>query len=147
MPGLWVLVAAMLLFIALQIHTMAVAMRYYDNMYLQPVFQSFFLGSATLGGIVNFNELESLTALEIVLFLLGCSMLFLGVAVLSGRRQQGLSACSKWRAVTLSLRFVLRLQHIVQNRAVRVAQRTGQTIVQQSRKRIDVASSPAACLP
>ena len=105
LPGFWLLVAAMLSFIVMQIHWMAVAMKMYDNMYLQPVFQSFFLGSATLGGVVCFRELETVATVQRYIFVLGMGMLLLGVVVLTGRQQQGLPAQGRFRAAVWAVIF------------------------------------------
>eukprot|EP01052_Picozoa_sp_SAG31_P007149 SAG31_NODE_337_length_17493_cov_5.855755_12_plen_386_part_00 len=109
LPGVWLLLAAMIAFIAMQVHWMSVAMKFYDNMYLQPVFQSFFLGSATLGGVVCFKELVGVRPLARFMFILGMGLLLLGVVVLSGRRQLGLPPLRRFRAAVIAVMFATHL--------------------------------------
>jgi hypothetical protein len=69
-------------------------------------------GSATLGGVVNFGELASLSDLQRLVFAGGCVLLFCGVGVLSGRRQRGLSPASKWRMAGAAVRFIVRARTV-----------------------------------
>lgn len=82
----WVFLAGMLAFIFTQLHFLAVALSFFDALYVVPVFQCFFIAISTLGGAAYFAEFASFTMTKWIMFPGGLFLTLLGVYLLSARK-------------------------------------------------------------
>jgi len=68
-----------------QLHFLAIALSFFDALYVVPVFQCFFITVSTLGGAAYFYEFSRFGALQWVMFPIGIFMTLTGVYLLSAR--------------------------------------------------------------
>ena len=85
-PFLYLFILCMLLCVMGQLHYLAVALNFFDALYVVPVFQCFFISFSTLGGASFFNEFADFDATQGILFPLGLFTTLTGVVVLSRRK-------------------------------------------------------------
>jgi hypothetical protein len=69
-----------------QVHFLAVALNFFDALYVVPVFQCFFISVSTIGGASFFGEFSNFSATQGVFFTFGLLMTLGGVMVLSSRK-------------------------------------------------------------
>jgi len=84
-PFTWLFLVCMFVSIFSQLHWMAVALSYFDALYVVPVFQCFFITVTTVGGGAFFLEFEKFSVVAWILFPLGILVTLLGVRLLSLR--------------------------------------------------------------
>lgn len=82
----YVFLLMMLLTIYFQVTYLAFALKYFDAMYVVPVFMCFWMGGSTLAGGIFFNEFRDFTLLQGIIFPCGLLLTIAGVAVLSNRQ-------------------------------------------------------------
>ena len=88
-PLSWLIVLCMLLTIFLQTHYLAMGLKYFDALYIVPVFQCFFITLSVLGGAVYFKELRNFSTLQWFMFPLGVLVIVMGVVFMSCRDMSG----------------------------------------------------------
>jgi len=84
-PLTYVFLACMLFCIFCQLHFLALGLRFFDALYVVPVFQCFFILGSTLGGAAYFAEFSSFGVTQFVLFPIGILLTLCGVYILSSR--------------------------------------------------------------
>jgi hypothetical protein len=70
----------------LQTDNLAHGLKYFDALFIVPVFQCFFITFSILGGAVYFKELDAFTDIQWVVFLLAVGTTLFGVLLLSARK-------------------------------------------------------------
>lgn len=84
-PWVYIFLFCMFFFIVLQLHFLAVALKYFDALYCVPVFQCFFIIGGTVGGALYFREFETFGVLQAAMFPIGVLVTLTGVYILSKR--------------------------------------------------------------
>lgn len=84
----YVILVGMFTCIALEQHWLATGLKYFDALYVVPVFQSFFIGVSVVGGGVYFNELGAFDAVQWICFPTGVLLCLSGVLLLSKRKME-----------------------------------------------------------
>ncbi|KAM3872659.1 NIPA-like protein 2 [Diretmus argenteus] len=85
-PIFYVMLIVMVASCAFQIKFLNQAMKMFDATEVVPINFVFFTASAILAGIVFYQEFEGLALLNILMFLLGCLLSFLGVFLIARNR-------------------------------------------------------------
>ncbi|ETV95552.1 hypothetical protein, variant [Aphanomyces invadans] len=81
----YVIIAALVLTISLQTHCLSLGLKYFDALYIVPVFQCFFITFSVIGGAVYFEEFKDFSTTQWIVFPLGVLVTIAGVVVLSSR--------------------------------------------------------------
>jgi hypothetical protein len=76
---------AMVATIVIQTHYLATSLKYFDALYVVPVFQCFWITGSTVGGAIFYQELKTFDLMQSILFPLGIVITLSGVYVLSKR--------------------------------------------------------------
>jgi magnesium transporter len=84
----YVFIIGMLGSIFIETHMLATALRFFDAMYVVPVFQCFFITLGAVAGGIYFNEFGRFDTQQSILFPLGVLITLSGVALLSTREMQ-----------------------------------------------------------
>lgn len=82
----YVFIVCMFIFVCTQIHFQAIALKFFDALYVVPVFQCFFVCVSTLGGVCFFKELDTFSAVQAAVFPIGLIITLSGVLLLSSRK-------------------------------------------------------------
>ena len=70
-----------------QLNFLNEGLRYFDVLLLLPVYQGFWITGATANGMIYFEEYINFTALQYIMFCLGCGMVIGGIVVLAMKYQ------------------------------------------------------------
>ncbi len=81
----YVFLFAMVFTIVVQTHYLATALKYFDALYVVPVFQCFWITGSTVGGAIFYQELKDFDLLQSIMFPLGIVITLCGVYALSNR--------------------------------------------------------------
>ncbi|RHZ29050.1 hypothetical protein DYB26_014476, partial [Aphanomyces astaci] len=81
----YVIIVALVLAISLQTHCLSLGLKYFDALYIVPVFQCFFITFSVIGGAVYFEEFKDFTMTQWIVFPIGVLITIAGVVVLSSR--------------------------------------------------------------
>ncbi|ETV95553.1 hypothetical protein H310_10995 [Aphanomyces invadans] len=84
----YVIIAALVLTISLETHCLSLGLKYFDALYIVPVFQCFFITFSVIGGAVYFEEFKHFTTTQWIVFPLGVLITIAGVVVLSSREME-----------------------------------------------------------
>lgn len=84
----YVFLACMLCTVVCQLHFLALALNFFDALYVVPAFQCFFISVSTVGGMVYFLEFQAFSLLQSALFPLGILITIVGVYILSSRHSR-----------------------------------------------------------
>lgn len=84
-PLTYIFVLCMLASIFTQLHFLAVALSFFDALYVVPVFQCFFIVVSTLAGAAYFKEFSRFKIANMIGFPIGILLTLTGVVVLSSR--------------------------------------------------------------
>ena len=87
-PLFYLFIACMLACVVGQLQYLAIALNFFDALYVVPVFQCFFISFSTLGGASFFSEFSNFNALQAVMFPLGLLFTLGGVVVLTRRKME-----------------------------------------------------------
>ena len=85
-PLFYLFLIAMLACVFGQLHFLAIALNFFDALYVVPVFQCFFISGSTIGGACFFGEFDDFNGLQWTLFPLGFIITIGGVLILSTRK-------------------------------------------------------------
>ena len=91
-PLFYLFIACMLACVVGQLQYLAIALNFFDALYVVPVFQCFFISFSTLGGASFFSEFSNFSALQAVMFPLGLAGTLGGVVVLTRRKMEDSAA-------------------------------------------------------
>ena len=81
----YVFLFAMVFTIVVQTHYLATALKYFDALYVVPVFQCFWITGSTAGGAIFYQELKDFNVLQSIMFPLGIVVTLCGVLAMSVR--------------------------------------------------------------
>ena len=81
----YVFLVLMIITIMIQTNYLATSLKYFDALYVVPVFQCFWISGSTVGGAIFYGEYKSFSTLQFVLFPLGVIITLTGVFILSNR--------------------------------------------------------------
>jgi hypothetical protein len=84
----YLILIAMIAFIMMQTHFLALGLKYFDSLFIVPVFQCFFIIFSIFGGAIYFRELDSFTVPQWVLFLLAVGVTLGGILLMSSREME-----------------------------------------------------------
>ncbi|KAF0688255.1 Aste57867_20125 [Aphanomyces stellatus] len=84
----YVIILGMVLTISLQTHCLSLGLKYFDALYIVPVFQCFFISFSVIGGAVYFQEFKNFDTTQWIVFPVGVLITIAGVIVLSSREMQ-----------------------------------------------------------
>ncbi|EQC40964.1 hypothetical protein SDRG_02027 [Saprolegnia diclina VS20] len=84
----YVILVGLVLTISMQTHLLSLGLKYFDALYIVPVFQCFFITFSVLGGAIYFQEFKDYTVTQYICFPLGVFITIYGVWVLSSREMQ-----------------------------------------------------------
>ncbi|OQS02693.1 hypothetical protein THRCLA_04950 [Thraustotheca clavata] len=84
----YVILFCMITTISLQTHLLSLGLKYFDALYIVPVFQCFFITFSVLGGAVYFEEFKDYNVTQYICFPLGVFITIYGVWVLSSREME-----------------------------------------------------------
>eukprot|EP00935_MAST-01C_sp_MAST-1C-sp1_P001897 g1897.t1 len=82
----YLILVLMVAFIALQTHFLALGLKYFDSLFIVPVFQCFFIIFSILGGAIYFRELDDFTGPQWALFLVAVGITLCGILLMSSRK-------------------------------------------------------------
>lgn len=89
-PLTYVFLLCMLTCIFCQLHFLALGLKYFDALYVVPVFQVFFISCSTLGGAAYFSEFSRFTELQMIFYPVGVGSTLTGVYILSSRQMKSI---------------------------------------------------------
>ncbi|ETV81337.1 hypothetical protein H257_05884 [Aphanomyces astaci] len=81
----YVIIVALVITISLETHCLSLGLKYFDALYIVPVFQCFFITFSVIGGAVYFEEFKDFTMTQWIVFPIGVLITIAGVIVLSSR--------------------------------------------------------------
>jgi len=87
----YLIIAMMILCLLTQIHFLNGAMKRYDQLHVLPVYQSYWIISGVVGGLVYFGEFEELSPAAINMFLIGTAITLSGLYQLTKKENHSLS--------------------------------------------------------
>jgi hypothetical protein len=82
----YLIIVAMVAFIMMQTHFLALGLKYFDSLFIVPVFQCFFIIFSIFGGAIYFRELDDFTGPQWTLFLLAVGITLSGIMLMSSRK-------------------------------------------------------------
>jgi hypothetical protein len=112
-PGTYLIVMCMVLFIFNQIHWLAQGLKWFDAIFIVPVFQCFYIGISIVGGGVYFQDLAGMSLFSGMMFLLGVTITLAGVVMLSQRDMSKLKPKQRFRAAVYVVIFAYRTSKVV----------------------------------
>ncbi|CAK4607863.1 unnamed protein product [Aphanomyces euteiches] len=84
----YVIILALVLTISLQTHCLSLGLKYFDALYIVPVFQCFFIMFSVISGAVYFEEFKNFSTTQWIVFPIGVLITIAGVIVLSSREME-----------------------------------------------------------
>lgn len=137
-PLTYAFIGAMLVSIFSQLHFMAVALSFFDALYVIPVFQCWFILISTLGGAAYFKEFSRFKTFNMIGFPIGIILTLLGVKILSSRDM------SEKTDEMNSLDFWEPTPQIKPKKPLRKRSSDGNLRIQRNQKMVGKAESPSA---
>ena len=84
-PYLYVCILCIVISVISQTHFLALGLKYFDALFIVPVFQCFFITLSILGGAIYWRETDNFNATQWFVFILGVLVVLWGVFLMSSR--------------------------------------------------------------
>mmetsp|Transcript_12156 Transcript_12156/g.19759 ORF Transcript_12156/g.19759 Transcript_12156/m.19759 type:complete len:428 (-) Transcript_12156:85-1368(-) len=88
----YIIIAMMTICLFTQISFINGAMKRFDQLYVMPIYQSYWILSGVVGGLVYFGEWEDFTPFQINMFIFGTLITFVGLYVLTKKENHNLNS-------------------------------------------------------
>lgn len=87
----YLIIGMLLICLSVQIQFLNGGLKYFDSLYVVPVYQSYWILAGVIGGLVYFGEWDAMSSNESRLFVLGIFITFLGLYILTQKEHAPVS--------------------------------------------------------